>query len=178
MKKTRARIIATAFIFLALLPFSLIPSWQWQIAEAATWTCPTNLTRAPATVADDQYPFQCNDSSGRFMGYAIDGDLCQGTLKWEGQGTPGALRAQCVDSQGKATVADRVVTAACNKIWHIFSPVCIGRAFSLVTGYALITATAWLLAVAGYIFNFFIDHTIVNFGSLFDENAKNALTGG
>ena len=66
---------------------------------------------------------------------------------------------------------------SCSGFWEYFlNPVsCIGRTFSVVVGSALISATAWLLAAVGLLFNTLVDYTIITFGYLFNENLQGAI---
>ena len=60
----------------------------------------------------------------------------------------------------------------------IFDPVCWGRTISVIIGAVLISITAWLLALAGLLFDFVIDVTIVQFGALFDSSLKAGIDAG
>ncbi|MBI2610649.1 hypothetical protein HYW60_01795 [Candidatus Kaiserbacteria bacterium] len=71
----------------------------------------------------------------------------------------------CVDSQGKKVEGSTPVAGnRCESLIDWFGITCFGRLVSTVIGTALVTATAWLLATAGYLFNLLIDHTVVKFG--------------
>ena len=69
---------------------------------------------------------------------------------------------------------------SCSGLYAFFlnPTTCVARSLSVVIGTALITLTAWLLAVAGLLFNFLVDHTIVSFGKLVNENVKLAIETG
>ena len=47
----------------------------------------------------------------------------------------------------------------------IFNPTCWGRTISVVIGTLFISLTSWLLEVAGNIFNWLVDNTIIQFGT-------------
>ena len=53
----------------------------------------------------------------------------------------------------------------CDAWYKVIYPTCLWRGFMAFLGTALVTLTAWLLGVAGLIFNFLLDYTIVEFAS-------------
>lgn len=60
----------------------------------------------------------------------------------------------------------------CGTLSALFSITCWFRTISVVLGTILVTATAWLLAIAGILFDFLIDKTIVQFGAYYNEYLK------
>lgn len=52
---------------------------------------------------------------------------------------------------------------------------CLGRSIAVIIGTALVTLTAWLLGLAGLLFNVLVDHTVLNFGQWFYSDASTGL---
>lgn len=94
--------------------------------------------------------------------------------KFLGQGVGGFGKdTGNMDESGKI-----IPTAAtCSGITGFFATpaTCIGRTLSVVIGAAVISATAWLLAAAGLLFNTLVDHTIITFGYLFTAKVGEAI---
>lgn len=75
-----------------------------------------------------------------------------------------------ISGDGKATELKKEITgASCASLPSFIGSfaTCLGRSVSVLLGTALITLTAWLLGLAGLLFNVLVDHTILNFGGLF-----------
>ncbi|MEY4747293.1 MAG: hypothetical protein RLZZ416_342 [Candidatus Parcubacteria bacterium] len=81
----------------------------------------------------------------------------------------------CSDAQqADEAKAQKAVESAGNSCQHWTDWIgftCFGRMASVLIGTALISVTAWLLAVAGLLFNVLVDHTIVNFSQFLYSTA-------
>ncbi len=89
---------------------------------------------------------------------------------------PGVAATSVDEFENKKREAS--ATNACGNLWDWIGFTCFFRLASVGIGTALITLTAWLLALAGYLFNFFVDHTIISFGKLFTPGVQQALAVG
>ncbi len=82
-------------------------------------------------------------------------------------GKPSLKTAACIHKDPADTSVTVCKMSSFN--WSpIFSPTCWARTLSVVIGTALITVSAWLLALAGLFFNTLINYTVIQFGTLFN----------
>lgn len=109
-----------------------------------------------------------------------------GNIGTGGLPIPAVCRVTSADGKWREYIASTGQTTAygnnaCAGLSGFFSQpfTCTGRMLSVIIGTVLITANAWLLATAGYLFNILIDHTVVRFGTiLLDTGVRQAIDTG
>src|SRR3989344_7093077 len=93
----------------------------------------------------------------------------------------GGTSVGCSDTQIQQALQDQsLVTYSCSGFEDFWKnpTICVGRTLSAFIGTVLITATAWLLAVAGLLFDFIVNKTIVEFGAFFNNSLKAGIDTG
>ena len=186
----QARYVKSAFIVLcsAICVFVLLPSTTYAAV------CPGTLVDAQCIGANGAvYTWQGGDTP--FANYSCaDGyDLWSFTIR---PGTifdtafikqSGQTGLQCFSATtgaasteppiGEGTVIDPEATA-CEGTASFFNLTCWLRLIAVLIGTALVSITAWLLAISGMLFDFIVDKTILQFGSFFNEHLKTGVEAG
>lgn len=169
--------LASGFL---LIPSTTTAQLGVQILSTSPYTCTngynpvTDLQRLAGTtlISGLKVPAGATYACALFGGGGYQ--FFDDNAKFLGQGVGGFGKdTGNMDESGKIIPT----VATCSGITGFFATpaTCIGRTLSVVIGAAVISATAWLLAAAGLLFNTLVDHTIITFGYLFTAKVGEAI---
>src|SRR3989344_4839964 len=157
------------------------------IAGWVNWASPGTVTSSKVTPNVDG-SYTCTVTGGALgLGGAVtlelsmdsNGDIValpDGTV---GKQTTGGVITPLKAPPGtKLSINKAAPGNACASFTDKLDIVCWGRMISVIIGTALVTVTAWLLGIAGLLFNVLIDHTVLDFsGWFYSGGVKTAVDG-
>lgn len=177
-----ARLIQKSSLYLGLAFFivcvftSILLVPQTTAAATPQETCnqqPGNLNSTGTLKQNSDGTFTC---TFLFSNGGVE-SINQATAQINADGT---VVGNPVGSGGEKPKADNSASTSCSSIRSFLLNLitCLWRSMFIAIGTALISLTAWLLAVAGLIFNFLLDYTIIEFASRVYEPIRTGIETG